>query len=35
MEYGLIPRMNQYADNTQVKIQQIQPSNEVSLLKKQ
>ncbi|MGB6329004.1 MAG: hypothetical protein WBF48_08750 [Halarcobacter sp.] len=33
MEYGLIPRMNQYADNTQVKIQQIQPSNEVSLLK--
>ena len=32
MEYGLIPRINQYADNNQVQIQQIQPSNEIAKL---
>ena len=33
MEYGLISRINQYADNNQVQIQQIQPSNEIAQLR--
>lgn len=32
MEYGLISNINQYADNNQVLIQQIQPSNEIAKL---
>ena len=32
MEYGLIPRINQYAENNQIQIQQIQPSNEIAQL---
>lgn len=30
MEYGLIPTINQYADNNQVLIQQVQPSSEIT-----
>lgn len=30
MEYGLIPNINQYADNKEIAIQQIQPSKETS-----
>ncbi len=33
MEYGLISNINQYADNQQILIQQIQPSNEIVKLK--
>lgn len=33
MEYGLISNINQYADNQQILIQQIQPSNEIAKLK--
>lgn len=33
MEYGLIPRINQYVDNNQVQIQQVQPSTQVTPLK--
>lgn len=33
MEYGLIPRINQYVDNNQVQIQQVQATSEVALLK--
>lgn len=33
MEYGLIPKINQYADNSQVQLQQIQPLNEIAKLK--
>ncbi len=29
MEYGLISNINQYADNNEVLIQQVQPSNEI------
>lgn len=32
MEYGLISNINQYADNQEVLIQQIQPSNEIAKL---
>lgn len=32
MEYGLIPTINQYADNNEQIIQQIQPSNEIAKL---
>lgn len=30
MEYGLIPTINQYADNNQILIQQVQPSSEIA-----
>lgn len=30
MEYGLIPNINQYADNNEILMQQIQPSNEIA-----
>lgn len=30
MEYGLISRINQYVDNNQLQIQQVQPSNKIS-----
>lgn len=33
MEYGLIPSINQYADNHEILIQQIQPSSEIAKLK--
>lgn len=33
MEYGLIPKVNQYADNNEVLIQQVQPSKEIAKLK--
>ena len=33
MEYGLIPRVNQYADNNQIQIQQVQPLTELAKLK--
>ena len=33
MEYGLVPRINQYVDNNQVQIQQVQASSEISKLK--
>jgi len=33
MEYGLIPKVNQYADNNQIQIQQIQPLTEIAKLK--
>lgn len=33
MEYGLVSRINQYADNNQVQIQQIQPLTEIAELK--
>ncbi|WP_320034286.1 hypothetical protein [Halarcobacter sp.] len=32
MEYGLIPTINQYADNNELLIQQVQPSNEIAKL---
>lgn len=32
MEYGLIPTINQYADNNELLIKQIQPSNEIAKL---
>lgn len=33
MEYGLIPTVNQYADNKQILLQQVEPSNKISELK--
>lgn len=33
MEYGLISSINQYADNNQVQLQQIQPLSEIAKLK--
>lgn len=33
MEYGLIPSINQYADNNKILVEQIQPSNEIAKLK--
>ncbi len=33
MEYGLIPKINQYADNNEVLIQQVQPSSQTAELK--
>ena len=33
MEYGLVPRINQYVDNNQIQIQQVQASSEISKLK--
>lgn len=33
MEYGLIPTINQYADNKQILIQQVEPLNSISKLK--
>lgn len=30
MEFGLIPNINQYADNNEILIQQIQPSKEIA-----
>jgi len=33
MEYGLISNINQYADNQQILIQQIQPSSEIAKIK--
>ncbi len=33
MEYGLIPKISQYADNNQIQIQQIQPLTEIAKLK--
>lgn len=33
MEYGLIPKINQYADNNEVLIQQVQASSQTSKLK--
>lgn len=33
MEYGLTSKINQYADNHQIAIQQVQPSNEIAKLK--
>jgi len=32
MEYGLIPTINQYAENNELLIQQVQPSNEIAKL---
>lgn len=32
MEYGLIPTINQYAENNELLVQQIQPSNEIAKL---
>lgn len=33
MEYGLIPRINQYVDNNKIQTQQIQASNQITPLK--
>ncbi len=33
MEYGLIPTIDQYSDNNQLLIQQVQPSNEIASAK--
>ncbi len=33
MEYGLIPQINQYADNNKILVDKIQPSNEISEIK--
>ena len=33
MEYGLIPSINQYADNKEILLQQVQPSNGIEKLK--
>ncbi|RXJ89065.1 hypothetical protein CRV01_10630 [Arcobacter sp. CECT 8983] len=33
MEYGLIPKIDQAAENNQILIQQVQPSNEIAKLK--
>lgn len=33
MEYGLIPSINQYTDNHEILIQQVQPSSEIAKLK--
>ncbi len=33
MEYGLIPKVNQYADNNLIQIQQVQPLTEIANLK--
>lgn len=33
MEYGLMPTINQYADNKEIQIQQIQPSSQIANLK--
>lgn len=33
MEYGLTSRINQYSDNNQIQIQQVQPSSQVAPLK--
>lgn len=32
MEYGLIPTINQYADNNELLLQQVQPSSEIAKL---
>ncbi|RXJ69990.1 hypothetical protein CRV08_00050 [Halarcobacter ebronensis] len=32
MEYGLIPTINQYAENNELLLQQVQPSNEIAKL---
>lgn len=32
MEYGLIPTINQYAENNEILIQQVQPSTEIAKL---
>eukprot|EP01029_Cantina_marsupialis_P016600 TRINITY_DN3704_c0_g1_i1.p1 TRINITY_DN3704_c0_g1~~TRINITY_DN3704_c0_g1_i1.p1 ORF type:complete len:132 (+),score=36.26 TRINITY_DN3704_c0_g1_i1:121-516(+) len=32
MEYGLIPSINQYAENNEIVMQQVQPSNEIAKL---
>jgi len=33
MEYGLMPNINQYVDNNQVQLQQVQPLSEIAKLK--
>lgn len=35
MEYGLIPKIDQAAQNYQLLVQQVQPSNEIAKLKEQ